>query len=243
MRGPDPCDSRPLGPRGKTPVGILRGPCVHRLVHKCGAELWSRWLSETSKPTFGRGRLAGMKIKPLVSEKFRELVVYVAEKSADDPRFGAVKLNKILYYSDFIAYRRLGHSITDDEYQNLEEGPAPRHMLNAQRDLEQAGAVKVETREYFNNQQKRMVALRGPKPGVLDATELAIVDEVITELRPLNAREASDRSHREFGWRTTNVGEAIPYRTAWISSEPLSQEQIQVGVELAERRGLYTSTS
>jgi len=33
--------------------------------------------------------------------KFKELILYVADKCSDDPDFGAVKLNKILFYSDF----------------------------------------------------------------------------------------------------------------------------------------------
>ena len=61
--------------------------------------------------------------------KFRELVLYIAEQSEGDPRFGAVKLNKILYYSDFEAFRVLGESITGATYRKLSEGPAPLQML------------------------------------------------------------------------------------------------------------------
>ena len=46
------------------------------------------------------------------AEKFRELLVYVSKKCEDDPTFGAVKLNKILYYADFAAYRQGGKPIT-----------------------------------------------------------------------------------------------------------------------------------
>jgi hypothetical protein len=41
-------------------------------------------------------------------EKFREPVVYIASKFGDDPPLGDVKLNKILYFSDFLAYNLLG---------------------------------------------------------------------------------------------------------------------------------------
>ena len=51
------------------------------------------------------------------AKKFCELVLYIAKRSEDDPRFCAVKLNKIMYYSDFGAYRRLGQSITGANYQ------------------------------------------------------------------------------------------------------------------------------
>lgn len=75
-------------------------------------------------------------------EKLRELILYIAYKSKADPRCGAVKLNKLLYYADFTAYRLLGRSITGAEYQHLQEGPAPRRGLPAQEKLKRDGAIE-----------------------------------------------------------------------------------------------------
>ena len=172
--------------------------------------------------------------------KFKELVLYIAWSSENDPRFGAVKLNKILYYSDFAAYRRLGRSITEATYQHLEEGPAPREMLPAQRDMVDAGDLTIESRPYFGRPQRRPKALRDPggNLGLLSAAELEIVDEVMRDLLLLDATVVADRSHREFGYQTTNLREEIPYYTAWIGSDPLTAEQIEVGLEVARRHGL-----
>ena len=41
-----------------------------------------------------------------------ELILYVAEKCQDDPKFGATKLNKILWWADFLAYAQHGTPIT-----------------------------------------------------------------------------------------------------------------------------------
>jgi hypothetical protein len=47
-------------------------------------------------------------------EKFRELLVCVAAKTGDDSRFGDIKVNKVLWWSDFRALqtmkRRLGNT-------------------------------------------------------------------------------------------------------------------------------------
>jgi len=45
-------------------------------------------------------------------DKFRELVLYLSEKSQDDKKFGATKLNKILYFCDFGSYVKLGQPVT-----------------------------------------------------------------------------------------------------------------------------------
>ncbi len=181
------------------------------------------------------------KITPKVTKKFRELLLYVAEKSADDPRFGAVKLNKILYYSDFGAYRILGHSISGDDYQHLEEGPAPVHLLTARKELIEDGDAKLVTRSYFARPQQVLVAERRANTQTLTSEELDIVDQVIEALLEYDGRQVSDLSHQEFGWKTTNEREVIPYFTAWISSEPLTPEQVDKGLEVAERHGIATS--
>ena len=58
--------------------------------------------------------------------RFKELIVLISELCAKDPTYGSVKLNKILYFADFMAYRVLGKPITGATYFKLQEGPAPR---------------------------------------------------------------------------------------------------------------------
>ena len=159
-------------------------------------------------------------------EKFRELVVYICKKSEDDPTFGAIKLNKVLYYADFAAYRVLGKPITGAQYQKLHEGPAPQELLAARSVLINEGEARIETRPYFTGTQKRLVIEDG-RDADLDMfapAELPIVDEIIAYFHGKTAREVSDISHREPGWALAEDREIIPYETAWLSAEPISQD-------------------
>ena len=165
-----------------------------------------------------------METQEFDQRKFSELVIYIASKSESDPRFGAVKLNKILYYADFNAYRILGHSITGAEYRKLNEGPAPREMLCIRKTMLDAQSIKVEFRQYFNGVQQRVVALREPDISIFSTDEIGIVDETISVLWNMSARQASDLSHTEIGWKVARPGETIPYQTAWLSSDPIPQE-------------------
>ena len=167
--------------------------------------------------------------------KLNELILYVARKSEDDPRFGAVKLNKILYYADFSAYRLTGASITGATYQKLNEGPAPREMLPTRRILLDSGDIEIVHRPYFTGIQQRIVATREPDISVFTTEELRIADEVVSFFRHMTAREISDFSHREPGWILTELGEDIPYHTAWLSSEPVPQEAEEYGRELVRQ--------
>ncbi|MPZ14411.1 MAG: DUF4065 domain-containing protein [Chloroflexi bacterium] len=159
-------------------------------------------------------------------EKLQELVVYIAEQSQVDPGFGAVKLNKILNFADFYAYRKLGAPITGADYQKLPDGPAPRQLLSARARLLQDGSVMLENRPAFNHVQQRVVPKRSAKP-VLSSEQLQVVDEVIKALWGKTAREVSDLSHEEPGWLLAQDYETIPYRTAWLSAEPPPQDVIE----------------
>lgn len=174
-------------------------------------------------------------------KKLQELILYIAQEGEDDPCLGAIKLNKILYYSDFNAYIELGRSITNATYQHLLEGPAPRELLPARESLEKSGAISLEPTRYFNQVQTRIVAKRPPNLAKFNEAELRIVREVMHYLEDLNATEVSELSHREWGWRLTEEGEDIPYRTAWLSAEPLTQEQVQYGRQLWEEIGAQRS--
>lgn len=172
--------------------------------------------------------------------KLKELILYVANKSEDDPRFGATKLNKILYYADFAAYRTLGKSITGADYQNLSEGPAPKQLLLRRNELLKAGDAVVERRQYYDGVQQRLIAHRPPDPEVFSEEELAIVDQVIDDLWDKNGTEVSHKSHKELGWLLTKRGEAIPYASAFFTSQdtPLTEEQEKMGRTIARRHGL-----
>ena len=169
--------------------------------------------------------------------RFRELTLYISGKSAEDPRFGAVKLNKILYYSDFEAYRRLGASITGATYRKLSEGPAPLEMLPQREALLDSGDIAIEHRPYFAGVQQRVVPQREARTALFTSAELAIVDETIEAMWHMTAREASDFSHRELGWLAAAPGEAIPYDTAWLSPEPVPQEVEEYAFKVAEKHG------
>lgn len=160
------------------------------------------------------------------SRKFSELILYVADKSEDDERFGATKLNKILYFSDFKAFGILGESITGATYVRLDRGPAPREMLAALSQMEREGEIKRVQRRYFNRRQNVVKPLQASDARkLLSDRELEIVEGVIRELRYLNASEVSVLSHLEGGWQVAGDREVIPYESAYISDrEPTARE-------------------
>jgi hypothetical protein len=160
--------------------------------------------------------------------KFAELILYVCQKSAYDVTFGATKLNKILYFSDFLAYGKWGEPITGAEYQNLKRGPAPRRLIPVRKELEDQDALAIQPVQLSNGfVQHRPINLREPDITLFKGNEIALVDEVIATLKGLNATEASDLSHLDVGWKFTEEGETIDYRTVFLSDDPLTESELR----------------
>ena len=173
----------------------------------------------------------------LNEEKFRELVLYIAHRSQNDWRFGATKLNKLLYYIDTRSYVEHGTPITGATYRHLPAGPVPSAILEAKRQLIDSGHAEIVYRPYFNYHQERLVPQREPKTYLFTAVELALVDDVITQLWEYNGTELSDFSHKEWGWQLTDNYEDIPYELVWLSKERLTIEDIEHGRAIAAKLG------
>lgn len=155
----------------------------------------------------------------LNGQKFKELILYLADRSGDDPGFAATKLNKLMFFCDFEAYRRLGHSITGATYQKLEWGPAAREFLPLHEELLRDQWARIERRQRGRFWQ-RVTVSTGADPGVFEPAELEVIDDVVAELRPFDATGSSDYAHeRSPGWNVMNEFESIPYETGLISTE------------------------
>ena len=172
------------------------------------------------------------------NERFKELLLYVSAKCAPLPTFGATKLNKVLFYADFLAYAFIGSSITGFEYQKLENGPAPRGIMGIREQMEKAGDVVVKVVLISDGRkQHRVVAKRPANMQLFTKEELEIVDGVITALQDANAERVSELSHIEVGWKVARLHETIPYGTIFLSDKPLTEEETKRIQSFAEEHG------
>jgi hypothetical protein len=169
-------------------------------------------------------------------ERLCELIIYISEKSRNDQRFGAIKLNKILYYSDFVSFREYGEAITGAQYMRLNHGPVPRHLLPVRLAMEQRGDIVIEKRHYYTQTQDVVIPLRPADTEIFSKRDLLLVDSIIEELWELDAHEVSVRSHKR-AWRVANERDAIPYEAIFLSDEGLTEDDIEWAYEVASECG------
>ena len=159
------------------------------------------------------------------TDKLRELVLYVCTASEQDEAFGSVKLNKLLFYSDFLSYLERGSPITGQEYFKLEFGPAPRLMRPLMDDMKASEQLAIAERSYFGRKQKKPVALREAHLTGFTAQEIATVDQVLRTFQEHNGREISELSHDFPGWQLAEEGETIPYSSALLRKRELTAQE------------------
>lgn len=164
--------------------------------------------------------------------KFRELLLYICRCSEGDARFGATKLNKLLFYCDFLAYRQFGRAMTNHPYKRLRNGPVPRAIGSILRSMKKRSEVAQSEHNYFGKRQIRTFALRDADLSQFSADEVALVSAIIHECWGTNASQISDLSHKFQGWKLAEDGETIPYETALVAVRPVTQQDLDQGVAM-----------
>jgi hypothetical protein len=199
------------------------------------------WRSAAKHGTVATGR------RPRLTERFDpdrfdELVLYIAQRTQQTRDFGRIKLAKVLFYSDFTAYRETGASLTGATYIRLPKGPFPRELDAAEKRLEQNHRVRLayDVGEY---EEKRIVPLepQGSAAAVFEAWQLDFVRSMIADIAAGTARRASDRSHEHAGWIVVErTGAEIPYAAAFVPDEPPTGLEAEKAKRIARDRAWLT---
>lgn len=173
-------------------------------------------------------------------ERFRALVLYIAQRRRNDESFGRTKLAKALFYSDFEHYKACGSPITGATYIRMPFGPFPKELGDAERELADEGYVYPD---YLKDegQEKRLVPLKALSQqwlGLFDDLQLEIVNNWTDQVASASARRISDLSHEHPGWRLAEKdGDVIPYGTSLLPLERPSPEQTEQAKEIAREQG------
>jgi hypothetical protein len=156
------------------------------------------------------------------SGKFKELVLYLAQSSADDKGFGMVKLNKLLFRADTEAFRLLGASITGETYMKQEFGPVAGMLPIALDELAGRGYIVWQHPDRGGGFASDVpAALEPPDLESFSTDELEVIDRALAELSPHGGKSVSEWSHQESaGWIGVEIGQEIPYIASLIDTSP-----------------------
>jgi Protein of unknown function (DUF4065) len=172
------------------------------------------------------------KAVPRSEKKFKELILLICARSEHDPKFGATKLNKLLFHSDFSAYLTFGESITGQQYFRLPNGPAPKRLVPVTLRMQDKDDLAFKQVPFFGHMQKKPLALRQPDVSVFTPQEVDLVHKLIQKYWNHTASSISENSHLFLGWKVAKDREIIPYSTALVGTRKPTAEEIAYGLEL-----------
>jgi len=168
--------------------------------------------------------------------RFKELILYISQKCATDPKFNTLKLNKLLFFADFWAYGMYGEPITGFEYQKLQKGPAPRKMPDVKKEMVAEKTLALQPLPL--QAWRKTVNLRTPDLSVFTPQQISLVDSLIDVLKEVDGDGLSDITHKMPCWMLPALGETIPYETVFLSNEELTNADVERGRAVAAEYGL-----
>lgn len=124
------------------------------------------------------------------------------------------KMNKLLFYVDFLSYKRHGYGITGLAYCALQFGPVPKDWAKIYSSLPN---VDMEEYVYPSGQSGILLKPASECQGeMLDQNEIRVIERVCTLFKDKSAGEISNISHQEKAWLDNQKDHAeISYQKAF----------------------------
>ncbi|MCD4708410.1 MAG: DUF4065 domain-containing protein [Candidatus Sabulitectum sp.] len=127
------------------------------------------------------------------------------------------KLNKLLFYADFIHFKNNQVSITGSQYAALPYGPVPNDYKKLLAIMEEDLSI-IETEEvaYPGNDYvgEKLAALSCTNIESLSELELFTLERINAFFGTMNSTEITEESHKEKGWQETGRAKLISYKYA-----------------------------
>jgi hypothetical protein len=162
----------------------------------------------------------------MTAERLTTTTHYVIARSQPD-KLGAIKLNKVLWYADLIAYRRTGKTITGSEtYIKRQFGPVPDGIVPTIAKLEREQKILVRNVETPVGPRREFLWLKKPDVQSFSAEEIDVLTEVIEWIcNDESAKSISEKTHDAL-WEETEIGGYMSVMAGAIVPAEITPEAI-----------------
>ena len=184
-----------------------------KLVTKAGI-----WDKEIFSPdvldyVFGRNRRdINNGYATLSVSKIKNILLYYIEKGHG---VFITKMNKLLFYTDFLAYRMMGKGMTGLSYRAITHGPVP---IRWDRIYSFYDEINQEIVLFSDGRAgTKLVSKLSPDMAELNDGELKILEYVFERFKKETPTQISETSHQEEAWKKyLNSDKPINYKMAFL---------------------------
>ncbi len=131
---------------------------------------------------------------PVSLERLKNIMLFILDRCGD---VWCTKMNKLLFYIDFLSYRERGMAMTGLTYKAIEFGPVPERWDRVYSEFSEIHQELKQAGEFVGS------ALRSDVPAdvsVFSDNELKIMEQVCSKFETSSSRDISKLSHEEAAW-------------------------------------------
>ena len=151
---------------------------------------------------------------PQSTVRLKNLLLYIIEQMGE---VFQTKMNKVLFYIDFLSYRESGMAISGLAYNAIDFGPVPQRWDRVYSAFDEIVPLPKLVRDQ---ESTALTASVEPDMACFTEQERAIIDTVCAKMKDLSAHDISELSHKEPAWqRHLHQVETIPYEEAFSLEE------------------------
>lgn len=166
--------------------------------------------AETLRRFFRKSLVSGLTTTELDFEKLAAVVEFFTYEM---PGLVKTKLQKLLFYTDFLSVKRRGVEITGLSYVHHYYGPVPKGHDLVFACLVEGGVI--ETRPYNGSYEGEIVSAKGsPDLNLFSGEEMEVLKTVAGYFRDFTANKISSFSHDEKCYLETEQYKDIPFSYA-----------------------------
>lgn len=148
-------------------------------------------------------------------EKFSEMVVYFSDMLSPFK----TKMNKLLFYADFLMFKQSCFSISGVRYKAIDMGPVPNNFQSIFEYLCNEDEIDIHTTEFeqgFTGEKFVARKDRPFNPALFTPSELETLEKVASTFKSTNTNDIIELSHLEEAWKNNSKDKSvISYRYAF----------------------------
>lgn len=143
--------------------------------------------------------------------RLKNIMLYILNKCDD---VWCTKMNKLLFYTDFLSYRERGMAMTGLSYRAIDFGPVPERWDRVYSEFHE---VRQELRQVGDFVGSVLIASEESDYSMFTDAELKVLDAICTHFSKMSSREISRISHDEDAWLNHHdKHEHIPFDDAYM---------------------------
>lgn len=153
---------------------------------------------------------------PKIDERIYKNAVLYFIKYCNNQYLHVTKLNKLLYYLDFVYFRDHRKSITGDLYIHQEYGPVPSHTGEILTELNSDQAIDIQTIDYKNGEMINFKIKDSTKldESVFSVDQSKLLKQICDEFGNWPTDKIVAQTHLEAPWFYSKPYEVVDYAYA-----------------------------